>query len=90
MDRDGLTPREPLVLAVKAVDDAPPAIMASRESMDEVVLDSEVVSFDAEATDDFGVKRWGWSGWDRSWERMGRTRCMGRRYRRRAGRRCGR
>ena len=63
-DRDGLTPREPLTLQVRAVGDDPPAIMASRESMEEVVLDSEVVTFDAEATDDFGVKALGveWTG----------------------------
>jgi hypothetical protein len=63
-DRDGLTPREPLALDVRAVGDEPPAIMASRENNEEVVLDSEVVSFDAEATDDFGVKEVGveWDG----------------------------
>jgi hypothetical protein len=63
-DRDGLTPREPLALEVRAVDDAPPAIMASRESLEEVVLDSEVVTFDVDATDDFGVKAVGveWDG----------------------------
>jgi hypothetical protein len=63
-DRDGLTPREPLALDVRAVGDEPPAIMASRESLEEVVLDSEVVTFDAEATDDFGVKEVGveWDG----------------------------
>jgi hypothetical protein len=63
-DKDGLTPREPLTLDVRAVDDEPPAIMASRESNEEVVLDSEVVTFDGEATDDFGVKEVGveWDG----------------------------
>jgi hypothetical protein len=63
-DRDGLTPREPLALDVRAVGDEPPAIMASREDPEEVVLDSEVVTFDAEATDDFGVKEVGveWDG----------------------------
>jgi hypothetical protein len=63
-DRDGLTPREPLTLDIHAVGDEPPAIMASRESQEEVVLDSEVVTFDIEATDDFGVKEVGveWAG----------------------------
>jgi len=63
-DRDGLTPREPLTVDVHAVEDEPPAVMASAESQDEVVLDSEVVTFDAEATDDFGVKTVGveWDG----------------------------
>jgi hypothetical protein len=63
-DGDGLTPREPLVLQVKAIDDAPPTIVARRESLEEVVLDSEVVTFDLTATDDFGVKQVGlaWVG----------------------------
>jgi hypothetical protein len=63
-DRDGLTPREPLTVDVRAVEDEPPAVMASQESQDEVVLDSEVVTFDTEATDDFGVKTLGvaWDG----------------------------
>jgi hypothetical protein len=63
-DRDGLTPREPLTVDVRAVEDDPPAIMASQDSQDDVVLDSEVITFDAEATDDFGVKTVGveWNG----------------------------
>ena len=63
-DRDGLTPREPLVLEVRAVGDEAPAITASRAEPEEVVLDSEVVTFNANATDDFGVKRVGleWTG----------------------------
>ena len=63
-DHDGLTPREPLVLKVKAVDDEPPTIVARRDSLEEVVLDSEVVTFNLTATDDFGVKEVGleWRG----------------------------
>ena len=63
-DRDGLTPRDPFVLKVRAVEDEPPRIVARRESMEQVVLDSEVVTFDVSATDDFGVKRVGleWTG----------------------------
>ena len=60
-DKDGLTPREPLILKVRAVDDAAPRIMARRESQEEVVLDSEVVTFDVTAVDDFGVKQAGLS-----------------------------
>ena len=56
-DSDGLTPREPLVLKVRAVEDEAPRIVARRDSLEEVVLDSEVVTFDLTATDDFGVKR---------------------------------
>ncbi|HSJ01176.1 MAG: hypothetical protein ACAI34_19495, partial [Verrucomicrobium sp.] len=58
-DVDGLTPREPLVLKVQAVDDESPKIMARRETMEQVVLDSEVVSFDINVSDDFGVQRIG-------------------------------
>lgn len=55
-DRDGLTPREPLVLKVNAVEDEAPKIVARRESQEQVVLDSEVVAFDVSAQDDFGIK----------------------------------
>ena len=63
-DHDGLTPREPLVLKVKAVDDAAPTIVARRDSLEQVVLDSEVVTFNLTAADDFGVKEAGleWRG----------------------------
>jgi hypothetical protein len=63
-DHDGLTPREPLVLKVKAGEDQPPTIVARRDSSEEVVLDSEVVTFNLTATDDFGVKEVGlsWTG----------------------------
>ncbi len=63
-DRDGLTPREPLVLKVHAASDEAPNIVARRESLEQVVLDSEVVTFDVTAMDDFGVKRIGleWKG----------------------------
>ena len=63
-DRDGLSPRDPLVLRVHAVEDEAPKIMARRESLEQVVLDSEVVTFDLTIGDDFGVKRVGleWVG----------------------------
>lgn len=63
-DVDGLTPREPLLLRVQAVEDESPKIMARRETMEQVVLDTEVVSFDINVTDDFGVQRAGleWLG----------------------------
>jgi hypothetical protein len=63
-DRDGLTPRDPLVLKVRAVEDEAPKIVARRESLEQVVLDSEVVAFDVSASDDFGLKRLGleWIG----------------------------
>jgi len=58
-DRDGLTPREPLVLRVNAAEDEAPRIVARRESPEQVVLDSEVVVFDVDAQDDYGVQRVG-------------------------------
>ena len=63
-DRDGLKPRDPLVLKIRAVEDEAPRIVARRESLEQVVLDSEVVTFDVTAGDDFGVKRVGleWTG----------------------------
>src|SRR5207248_5046167 len=63
-DRDGLTPRDPLVLKIRAVEDEPPKIMARRETLEQVVLDTEVLSFDLTSTDDFGIKRIGleWIG----------------------------
>lgn len=65
-DADHLTPREPLVLRVQAVEDEAPRIVARRDSVEQVVLDSEVVAFDVSAMDDFGLKRVGleWRGFD--------------------------
>jgi hypothetical protein len=60
-DHDGLTPHDPLVLKVTALEDAAPTVTARRDSLEEVVLDSEVVTFDLTATDDFGVKKVGLS-----------------------------
>ncbi|MDB6079810.1 MAG: hypothetical protein JWO82_3557, partial [Akkermansiaceae bacterium] len=42
-DVDGLSPRDVLVLKVRAVDDEAPQILARRETQEQVVLDSEVV-----------------------------------------------
>jgi len=58
-DRDGLTPREPLVLKINAIEDEAPRLAARRESQEQVVLDSEVVVFDLDVQDDFGIQRTG-------------------------------
>ncbi len=58
-DRDGLTPREPLVLKINAIDDEAPRLAARRETQEQVVLDSEVVVFDLDVQDDFGIQRTG-------------------------------
>ena len=63
-DHDGLSPREPLALHLRAVEDEAPRIAVRRDSIEQVVLDSEVVTFDLRATDDYGVKQAGlaWQG----------------------------
>ncbi len=63
-DADGLAARDPLTLKVQAVDDDAPRVLARRDSQEQVVLETEVVAFDMEVSDDFGVKRAGveWKG----------------------------
>ena len=58
-DRDGLTPCEPLVLKFNAIEDEAPRLAARRETQEQVVLDSEVVVFDVDVQDDFGIQRTG-------------------------------
>lgn len=57
----GLSPREPLKLLVQPVEDAAPRLVARRENLEQVVLDTEVVTFDLSASDDFGIRRLGLS-----------------------------
>ena len=63
-DQNNLTPRDPLVLRVQAVEDEPPRIAVRRDSLEQIVLDSEVVTFNLTASDDFGVRQAGlaWKG----------------------------
>lgn len=58
-DRDGLTPREPLVVKINAIEDEAPRLAARRETQEQVVLDSEVVVFELDVQDDFGIQRTG-------------------------------
>ena len=58
-DQDGLTPREPLVLKINAIEDEAPRLAARRETQEQVVLDSEVVVFNVDVQDDFGIQRTG-------------------------------
>ncbi|MDB6069970.1 MAG: hypothetical protein JWL81_1141, partial [Verrucomicrobiales bacterium] len=58
-DSLGLTARVPLVLKVLPAADEAPRIVARRESLEQVVLDSEVVVFEVGASDDFGVRKVG-------------------------------
>lgn len=63
-DRLGLTPKTPLSMTVKPVEDESPRLVARRDSLEQVVLDSELVTFDVSASDDFGIRRIGleWQG----------------------------
>jgi hypothetical protein len=66
VDQDGLTAREPLRLKVLPVSDQVPNVIARRDTQEQVFLDTEVVTFDIDASDDFGVKKVGiqWSAVD--------------------------
>lgn len=68
LDQLGLSPRDPVNLTVHAVEDEPPMISARRESIQQVVLVNEVITFDLSAQDDFGLRRVGleWWGADRA------------------------
>lgn len=63
-DSLGLTARVPLTIKLQPAEDEAPKIVARRESLEQVVLDSEVVVFEVSASDDFGVKQLGleWRG----------------------------
>lgn len=69
-DSLGLTAKVPLVLQVQTAEDQAPKIVARRESLEQVVLDSEVVVFEVSTSDDFGVKQMGlsWKGLDEARE----------------------
>lgn len=63
-DADGLTPRDPLILKIHATEDEAPRLSARRDSLEQVVLDSEVLNFDITTSDDFGIRAVGleWNG----------------------------
>ncbi len=63
-DKDGLEPRQPVVLNIAAVEDARPSVIARKLTREQVVLVSEVISFELNAGDDFGVRQVGleWKG----------------------------
>lgn len=63
-DRFGLAAREPQVLQVEVQEDEPPTVSFSKLKNNRVVLSSEVLTFEIQAGDDFGVKRVGleWEG----------------------------
>lgn len=63
-DTVGLEAKEPLRLRVEAVEDMAPRITAKISEGDAVVIATEVVQFDLQAVDDFGVREVGlrWVG----------------------------
>lgn len=58
-DSLGLTARVPLVLQVIPLADEAPRIVARRDSLEQVVLETEVVLFEVSASDDFGIRKVG-------------------------------
>ena len=65
-DRFGLVAREPQVLRLEIQADAPPTVRFSKLKKNQVILSSEVLTFEIQAGDDYGVKRVGleWEGID--------------------------
>jgi hypothetical protein len=63
-DRFGLSAREAQVLRIEALDDQGPTVNVSNLKNQQVLLSHEVLSFEIQASDDFGVKRIGlaWQG----------------------------
>ena len=63
-DRFGLAAREPQVIRLEVREDAAPTVSFNKLQNNRVVLSSEVLTFEIQATDDFGVKRVGleWEG----------------------------
>lgn len=60
----GLTPKTPLTLKVSPAQDEAPRLVARRDSLEQVVLVSELITFDIIAKDDFGIRKVGlkWVG----------------------------
>lgn len=63
-DELGLTSREPFVLTINVRDDEAPSVFCNELSQNLILLETEVLTFDIRATDDFGVRQVGleWSG----------------------------
>ncbi|MCP4783442.1 MAG: hypothetical protein GY903_16800 [Fuerstiella sp.] len=63
-DELGLTAKDSFMLKIKAVDDAEPGVSVQQLDPRQVVLSTEVISFDIQADDDYGVKEVGveWRG----------------------------
>ena len=63
-DRFGLSAREPQTLRFEALDDEAPTVALNKLKSNQVLISDEVLPFEIQATDDFGVRRIGleWAG----------------------------
>ena len=63
-DKDGLGPKSPFELKIETHDDLPPNVICSELARQQVVLVDEVLTFEVQADDDFGVQEIGieWQG----------------------------
>ena len=63
-DRFGLSAREPQVLRFEALNDEAPTVVLNKLKSNQVLISDEVLPFEIQATDDFGVKQIGleWEG----------------------------
>ena len=63
-DHFGLSAREPQVLRFEALNDEAPTVALNKLKNNQVVISNEVLAFEIQAEDDFGVKRIGleWEG----------------------------
>ena len=63
-DEFGLTSRDAFSLKINAVDDGAPEITFQQQDPQQVVLSTDVITFDLQSRDDFGVKNVGleWKG----------------------------
>lgn len=63
-DEFGLEGKRPLVLSVEAKDDAPPTLACDAGAFEHVLLEDDVLTFQLNARDDFGVQTVGmvWAG----------------------------
>lgn len=58
-DRDGLDARESQLLRIEALDDQAPTVSLGQLRNNQILLSSEVLAFELQAGDDFGVKQVG-------------------------------
>lgn len=63
-DIDGLSAKSPFRLKLRAVDDRAPHVQCNQLAAEQVILDEQVLAFEVESSDDFGIKTIGveWTG----------------------------